>query len=191
MCHDTPKFLLARVFKQTRFKVKMEQVEGLLNKRRPGDVEVENQVSLNDKRKEITISVIAVFEPTGDCHSEVLRQDGLEAAATRYNARKQKYVILRVCSRPLFWSPKAGLELTRKIVRESWSKTEGKGMCFQHAEYYLPLRQLNLLTAIGFKLACEKELKDDTRQTIRERAAATSRDNENPLEMFRIDEKVD
>ena len=61
-------------------------------------------------------------------------------------------------------------------------------MCFQHAENYLRLTQLNLLTAVGFKLAFEKERKDDFRQTIRDRATASSGEKVNPLEMFLIEE---
>ena len=52
LCHDALKFLLARVFKQTGFKSKMEHGGGLLDKRCAGDVEVENWNSTCDKREE-------------------------------------------------------------------------------------------------------------------------------------------
>ena len=69
LCHDSLKFLLVRVFKQTGFKSKMEHGGGLLDKRCPGNVEVENWVSANDLREETTLSLdVAIIDLTGDCH---------------------------------------------------------------------------------------------------------------------------
>ena len=42
MRNEALKVLLATAFKQAGFEIKLEQSGGLLDKRRPGDVEVEN-----------------------------------------------------------------------------------------------------------------------------------------------------
>ena len=42
MRHDAIKVLLARAFKQAGFSVKMERNGGLLDKRSPADVEIED-----------------------------------------------------------------------------------------------------------------------------------------------------
>ena len=42
MRHDAIKILLSRAFKQAGFNVKLEQGGGLLDRRRPGDIEVDN-----------------------------------------------------------------------------------------------------------------------------------------------------
>ena len=91
MRHDALKILLARAFKQAGFKVRMEQDGGLLDRRRPGDVEVEDWVCVNDWSKYAGLSIdVAIIDPTGDCHSVALRQDGVGAAATKYESRKRK-----------------------------------------------------------------------------------------------------
>ena len=48
MRHEAIKILLARAFKQAGFKVKMEQDGGLLDRRRPGDVELDDWAVIND-----------------------------------------------------------------------------------------------------------------------------------------------
>ena len=89
-CHYALKFLLAMVFKQTGFKIKMDQDRLLLGKRCPGDVEVINRVSTINWREETTLSVdVAIIDPTADCHSGVLRQVDVEAAAYTYQVRKR------------------------------------------------------------------------------------------------------
>ena len=59
LCHDALKFLLERIFKQTRFKSKMEHGGGLLDKRYSGDVKVENWVYTYDRRKETAFLLIS------------------------------------------------------------------------------------------------------------------------------------
>ena len=48
MRHEAIKILLARAFKQAGFKVKMEQDGGLLDRRRPEDVELDDWGVIND-----------------------------------------------------------------------------------------------------------------------------------------------
>ena len=102
--HYAPKFLLVMVFMQTGFKSKMDQGRGLLDKRCPGDVEVKNWVSTNNRREEATLSVeVVIINPTGDCHSGLLRQDDVGAATSIYQLRKRRStVILREVYHLLF-----------------------------------------------------------------------------------------
>ena len=46
MRHDALKVLLVRAFKQAGFEVKMEQRVDLLDKRRPGDVQVDDWLKI-------------------------------------------------------------------------------------------------------------------------------------------------
>ena len=89
--HDAIKVVVARAFRQAGFDVSMEQDGGLLDRRRPGDVEVEDWVVVNNWTDNTTLSIDdAIIDPTGDSHSGLLRQDGAGAAATRYEKRKMK-----------------------------------------------------------------------------------------------------
>ena len=74
MRHDALKVLLARAFRQAGFKVKMEQGGGLLDRRRPGDVEVEDWVVVNNWKDDAALSIdVAIIDPTGASHSDTLR----------------------------------------------------------------------------------------------------------------------
>ena len=89
MRHDALKVLIARAFKQAGFEVKTEQDGGLLDRRRPGDVEVQDWVIVNNWKDNTSLSIdVAIIDPTGDSYLEALRQDGVGAAATKYEGRK-------------------------------------------------------------------------------------------------------
>ena len=55
MRHDALKVLVARAFKQAGFDVKMEQAGGLLDRRRPGDVEVKEWVVISNWRESTSL----------------------------------------------------------------------------------------------------------------------------------------
>ena len=140
----------------TDFKVKMEQDGGLLDKRRPGDVEVENWVSTTDWREETTLSIdVAIIDPTGDCHSGALRQDGVGAAATRYEARKRKkYSDVKGLFSPFVLEAQVGFGTeAKKLVRELERKRRERECVpnMRNTENYLPSGEINLVTAIGFE----------------------------------------
>ena len=74
MRHDALKVLLAWDFKQAGFTVKMEQSGGLLDRRRPGDVEVEDWVVVDNWKSNRSLSIdVAIIDPLGDDHSAMLR----------------------------------------------------------------------------------------------------------------------
>ena len=78
MRHDAIKVLLARVFKQAGFSVKMEQSGGLHDKRRPADVEVDDWLVINNWTGSKSLSIdVAIIDPIGDSHSATLRRDGV------------------------------------------------------------------------------------------------------------------
>ena len=89
MRHDALKVLLARAFKQAGFDVKMEQAGGLLDRRRPGDVEVQDWVVISNWRESTSLAIdVAIIDSTGDSYSDTLRSLGVGAAATKYEKRK-------------------------------------------------------------------------------------------------------
>ena len=91
MRHDALKVLLARASKQAGFEVRMEQGGGLLDKRRPGDVEVKDWVIVSNWENNTSLSIdVAIVDSTGDSYSEKIRSDGVGAAATWYENRKRK-----------------------------------------------------------------------------------------------------
>ena len=64
MRHDALKVLLARAFKQAGFTVKMEQGGGLLDRRRPGDVEVEDWLVVDNWKDNTSLSIdVAIIDP--------------------------------------------------------------------------------------------------------------------------------
>ena len=82
--HDALKLLLARAFRQAGFGGKTEQNGGLLDKRRPGDVEVEDWVLINNWRENRSLSIdVAIIDPTGETHLAILRRDGVGAVASK------------------------------------------------------------------------------------------------------------
>ena len=91
MRHDALKILLARAFKQAGFRVKTEQSGGLLDRRRPADVEVEDWVTIGNWKENRALSIdVAIIDPTGESYSGILRRDGVGAAASKYEDRKRK-----------------------------------------------------------------------------------------------------
>ena len=87
--HDAIKVLLARAFKQAGFTIKMEQSSGLNDKRRPGDVEVDDWLVINDWSRNTSLSIdVAIIDPLGDSHSATLKRDGVGAAATKYESQQ-------------------------------------------------------------------------------------------------------
>ena len=69
MRHDALKVLLARVFRQAGFTVKMEQSAGYLDKRRPADVEVQDQdwMVISNWRENKSLAIdVAIIDPTGE-----------------------------------------------------------------------------------------------------------------------------
>ena len=91
MRHDAIKILLSRAFKQAGFNVKLEQGGGLLDRRRPGDIEVDDWIVVGNWKDNASLSIdVAVIDPTGESHSDTLASDGVGAAATKYQRRKWK-----------------------------------------------------------------------------------------------------
>ena len=89
MRHDALKILIARAFKQAGFDVKIEQAGGLLDRRRPGDVEVKEWVVISNWRESTSLTIdVAIIDSTGDKHAAILRSHGVVAAATKYEGRK-------------------------------------------------------------------------------------------------------
>ena len=71
MRHDAIKVLLARAFKQACFAVRMEQNGGLLDKRRPADVEIQDWVLINNWKESTSLFIdIAIIDPKGDSYSK-------------------------------------------------------------------------------------------------------------------------
>ena len=65
MRHDALKILLARAFKQAGFRVKTEQSGGLLDRRRPADVEVEDWVTVSNLEENRALSMdVTIIDPT-------------------------------------------------------------------------------------------------------------------------------
>ena len=69
MGHDAIKVLVARAFRQAGFEVKMEHGGGLFDQRRPGDVEVEDWVVVNNWKNNASLSIdTAIMGPTAASH---------------------------------------------------------------------------------------------------------------------------
>ena len=69
----------------------MEQDGGLLDRRRPGDVEVKDWMVVSNSPDNTSLSIdVAIVDPTGEFHSDILRSDGVGATATKYENRKRK-----------------------------------------------------------------------------------------------------
>ena len=121
MRHDALTSLLARALSQAGFRVKMEQSGGLLDQRRPGDVEVEDWVVINNWKKNKALSIdVAISDPTGDSHSEILRRDGVRAAASRYeDPKRKKYRDMKGHFSPFVLEAQGGFGMEAKsLVRE-------------------------------------------------------------------------
>ena len=58
---------MLRAFKQAGFEVKMEQDGGLLDRRRPGDLEVKDWVVISNWKENASLSIyVEIIDPTGD-----------------------------------------------------------------------------------------------------------------------------
>ena len=69
----------------------MEQGGGLLDRRRPGDVEVSEWFVIGNWKDNTSLSIdVAVIDPTCDTHAEKLASEGVGAAAAKYQTRKRK-----------------------------------------------------------------------------------------------------
>ena len=156
MRHDALKLLLARAFKQAGFGVKMEQRGGLLDGRRPGDVEVEGWVVVNNWIENASLSIdVAIIDPTGDTHAKLLRSGGVGAAATKYQDRKRKiYSDIKGKFSPFVIEAQGGFGIeAKKLVREL-EKRRKERECVPNIRTGIrePLGKINLVTAIGFEL---------------------------------------
>ena len=121
MRHDALKVLVARAFKQAGFDVKMEQAGGLLDRRRPGDVEVKEWVVISNWRESTSLTIdVAIIDSTGDTHAAILRSHGVGAAATKYEDRKRaKYSDMKSMFSPFVIEANGGFgKEARKLVRE-------------------------------------------------------------------------
>ena len=160
MRHDALKFLLARAFKQAGFGVKIEQSGGLLDRRRPGDVEVEDWVVISNWRDNKTLSIdVAIVDPTGDSHSGTLRSGGVGAAATKYEDRKRKtYWDIKGEFSPFVLEAQGGFGVEAKRLVRGLERRRKEKECvpnMQNSENCQPLGKINLVTAIGFELVRE------------------------------------
>ena len=143
MRHDAIKFVVARAFKQAGFEVSMEQGGGLLDKRRPGDVQVDDWVVVNNWRNNTTLSIdVAVIDPTGDSHSGALRNDGVGAAATQYETRKLNiYEDMKSAFVPFVLEAQGGFgSSAKKLVREL-EKRRNERQCLPTATILTRLSQ--------------------------------------------------
>ena len=69
MRHDALKVLVARAFKHAGFDVKMEQAGGLLDRRRPADVEVQDWVVVSNWRDSTSLAIdVAIVDSIGETH---------------------------------------------------------------------------------------------------------------------------
>ena len=120
MRHDAIKVVLARAFKQAGFQVKMEHDGGLKDRRRPGDVEVEAWLVVNNWTNNTSLSIdLAIIDPTGDSHSGQLRTGGVGAAATKHQKRKIKtYSDIKGMFIPFILEAQGGFGIeAKKLVR--------------------------------------------------------------------------
>ena len=157
MRHDALKVPLARALKQAGFGVKMEQNGGLLDRRRPGDVEVSNWVLVNNWKDNTSLSIdVAIIDPTGDTHSHFLRSGGIGAAATKYQDRKRKhYRDIKAEFSPFILEAQGGFGIeAKRLVRELERRSKEKECVpnMRHPETCQPLGEINLVSAIGFEL---------------------------------------
>ena len=157
MRHDALKVLLASSCKQAGFQVKMEQDDGLLDRRRPGDIEVKDWVVVSNWHYNTSLSkAVAIIDPTGDSHSAALRSDGVRAAAAKYEGEKCKTnVDMKNSSMPLILEAQGGFEdAAKKLERKLEKRKERECVPNMRGDSnFKPSGEINLLTAIGFELA--------------------------------------
>ena len=115
------KIVLARAFKQAGYQVKLEQDGGLKDRRRPGDVQVEEWLVVDHWTNNTSLSIdVAIIDPTGDSHAEALRHGGVCVAATKYQRRKIKtYSDIKSMFIPFVLEAQGGFGVeAKKLVRE-------------------------------------------------------------------------
>ena len=157
MRHDAIKVVLARAFKQAGFQVKMEQDGWLKDRRRPGDVEVEAWLVVNNWTTNTSLSIdVAVIDSTGDSHAGELRKGGVGAAATKYQKRKTKtYSDIKGMFIPFIIEAQGGFGIeAKKLVREL-ERRRRERQCLPNTrgtDSFQPLGKIDLVTAIGFEL---------------------------------------
>ena len=67
----------------------MERNEGLHDKRRPADVEIEDWLVVSNWTDSKSLCIdVTIIDPLGDSRSEALRSDGVGAAAAQYENHK-------------------------------------------------------------------------------------------------------
>ena len=157
MRHDAIKVLFARAFKQAGFKVQMEQDGGLLDRRRPGDVEVEDWVVISNWKENTSLTIdVAIIDPTADSHSARLRKEGVGAAATKYEDRKRKtYSDIKGKFSPFVLETHGGYgKEAKRLVREL-EKRRKERQCLPNvrgSKAFQQLGDISLVTAISFEL---------------------------------------
>ena len=157
MRHDALKLLVARAFKQAGFEVKIEQGGGLHDRRRPGDVEVQDWVVVRNWEENTSLSIdVAIIDPTGDSHFETLRSGGVGAAATKYEARKRNhYRDMKGKFSPFIIEAHGGFGTEAKRLVRELERRRKERKCVpnvRNTKSFQPLGEINLVTAIGFEL---------------------------------------
>ena len=136
----------------------MEQGGGLLDKRRPGDVEVKEWVVVNNWKEKTSLSIdVAVIDPTGESHLSALTLNGVGAAATKYQMRKLKtYEDIEGMFSPFVLEAQGGFGIEAKRLVRELERRKKERQCIPNtrcSESLKPLGEINLVTAIGFELA--------------------------------------
>ena len=99
---------------------------------------------------------VAIIESTGDSHSDTLREEGVGAAATKYEDRKRKiYRDIKGMFSPFVLEANGGFgNEAKRLVREL-EKRRKERQCLPNIRGSKSLQSLgdiNLVTAIGFEL---------------------------------------
>ena len=157
MRHDAVRIVVARAFKQAGFEVRMEQGGGLLDGRRPGDVEVRDWVVVDNWRNNTSLSIdVAIIDATGDTHLDALVCRGVGAAATEYEKRKiSNYKDIKGAFVPFVLEAQGGFgTAAKKLVRELEKRSKERE-CIPNTrclDVLRPLGEISLVTAIGFEI---------------------------------------
>ena len=138
--------------------MKMEQGGGLLDNRRPGDVEVADWVVVSNWKNNTSLSIdVAIIDPTGESHCSMLRRYGVGAAATKYQMRKRKtYEDIEGMFSPFVIEAQGGFGIEAKRLVRELEKRRKERECIPNTrvlESFQPLGEVSLVTAIGFELA--------------------------------------
>ena len=134
----------------------MEQGGWLLDRRRPGDVEVEDWVVVDNWKSNRSLSIdVAIIDPLGDNHSASLRSDGVGAAAAKYENRKRKsYWDMKDHFSPFVLEASGGFGIeAKRLVRELERRRKEKECRpnMRSTQGFQTQGDINLVTAIGFE----------------------------------------